>query len=165
MATEKDTEKVLEPEKETEKETGNGTEAKQEKEKKETPEEIGAQLRELCRGKLKLMQPMRVHGQEVKEIEYDFCGLTGMEMMDAMDSAGNAANMFTLTNKQAMALFAETAEKCAPMIQEGHTLIRLYDKRDIKEGLAAADSVAAVQVAKLFYRASNQVGAQNISKE
>lgn len=163
MATEKETEKILEPEKETEKETGNGTE--QEKEKKETPEEIGAQLRELCRGKLKLMQPMRVHGQNVKEIEYDFCGLTGMEMMDAMDSAGTAGNMFTLTNKQAMALFAETAEKCAPMIREGNTLIRLYDKTDIKNNLAAVDSVTAVQVAKLFYRASNQVGAQNISKE
>lgn len=121
------------------------------------------QLRELCRGTMKLMTPIRAHGEDVNEISYDFCGLTSSEMMDALDSVP-VNNMFAISNRQALALFAATAEKCAPMTQEGGRKSRLYDKKDI-ERMGAADSVKAVQLAKLFYTASSQAGNSNISKE
>ena len=110
------------------------------------------------------MQPFVMRETEIKEIEYDFCKLNGDDLMDALDSAGGG-NMFQLSNKQALMLFAVAAEKCAPTVREDNTIIRLYDKRYIKSKLGAADSVAAANVAKLFYRASNQAGSQNISKK
>lgn len=137
-------------------------------EKKEEPREISdpaEQLRELCRGTLKLMTPIRAHSQDVNEIKFDFCALTGMEMMDALDSVPTVNNMFGVTNKQAIALFAATAEKCAPMIDDGGKLTKLYDAKDVKGRLGAADAVKAMQLAKLFYNASSQAGNNNISKE
>ena len=137
-------------------------------EKKEEPREIAdpaEQLRELCRGVLKLMTPIRAHSQDVKEIKFDFCAMTGMEMMDALDSVPTVNNMFGVTNKQAIALFAATAEKCAPIIDDGGKLTKLYDAKDVKGRLGAADAVKAMQLAKLFYNASSQAGNNNISKE
>lgn len=136
---------------------------KQEEEK--AIDDPSAQLRELCRGKLKLLTPFRAHGQDVTEIRYDFCDLNGMEMMDALDSVITVNNMFGISNKQAMALFAMTAEKCAPMVNDGGRLTRLFDAKDVKSRIGAADSVKAMQLAKLFYNASSQAGNNNISKE
>lgn len=130
-----------------------------------TMDDPAEQLRELCRGILKLMTPIRAHGLDVKEIKFDFCSLTGMEMMDALDSVPMINNMFGITNKQAMALFAATAEKCAPYVDDGGTRTRLYDAKDVKARLGSADSVKAMQLAKLFYNASSQAGNMNISKE
>lgn len=138
------------------KETG-----QEENEQKKEPGEI---LRELCRGTLKLIQPFRAHSDDVLAVPFDFCDLTGSEMMDALDSApGKGA--FDLSNKQAMALFAATAAKCAPMVQDGNRMTKMYDARDVISRMSAADSVMAVQIAKLFYRASGQAGSNNISKE
>lgn len=142
----------------------------QEEEKKpdETEKKViddpGEMLRELCRGRIKLMYPFRAHSQDITEISYDFCSLTGEEMMDALDSVPTN-NLLAISNKQAIALFATTAEKQAPMIQDGGHMIRLYDAKDVKKGLMAADSVKAVQLAKLFFNASSQAGNKNISKE
>lgn len=133
-------------------------------ESQETIDDPGEQLRKLCRGTLKLLHPIRAHGQDVKEVKFDFCDLTGAEMMDALDSVP-ANNMFVISNSQAMALFAATADKCAPMVDDGGRLTRLFDGKDIKKRLGAADSVKAVQLAKLFYNASGQAGNNNISKE
>lgn len=138
------------------KETG-----QEEAEKKKEPGEI---LRELCRGTLKLIQPFRAHSEDVLAVPFDFCALTGTEMMDALDSAPGSGT-FAMSNRQAMALFAATAEKCAPMVQDGNKMTRMYDAKDITGRMSAADSVMAVQIAKLFYRASGQAGSNNISKE
>lgn len=160
MAEEKRVEEMLDGKK-AEEVQENG----QEQGKKEmTPEERGQLLRETFSGKIELMQPFMMRETEVKEIEYDFCKLNGDDLMDALDSAPGGG-MFQLSNKQALMLFAVAAEKCAPTVREDNTIIRLYDKRDIKSKLGAADSVAAANVAKLFYRASNQAGSQNISKK
>ena len=140
-------------------------EAEEEQKGKEAISDPAEQLRELCKGTLKLMSPIRAHGQDVKEIKYDFCDLTGMEMMDALDSVATINNMFGISNKQAMALFAATAEKCAPMVDDGGKLTRLFDAKDVKARLGAADSVKAMQLAKLFYNASSQAGNSNISKK
>lgn len=135
-------------------------------EKEEQQEEIqdpGEQLRKLCRGTLKLLHPFRSHGQDVDEIKFDFCALTGTEMMDALDSV-NVNNMFAVSNAQALALFAMAAEKSAPVADDDKIKTRLYDAKDIKTRMGAADSVKAIQLAKLFYHASGQAGNNNISK-
>ena len=139
-------------------------EPKTETEGKRVVDDPGEMLRDLCRGTLKLFQPIRAHGQDVKEIRFDFCALTGIEVMDALDS-GKVNNMFTISNGQAIALFAATAEKCAPMIEENGRMTRLYDAKDVLARLSGADSVKAVQLAKLFYNASGQAGNNNISKD
>lgn len=120
-------------------------------------------LSELCSGTLKLMQPFRARSQDVTEVRFDLCALTGAEIIDALDSAGTN-NMFAISNEQAMAIFAVSAAKCAPMIEDGSTKTRLFDVRDIKMRMGAVDCVKAVQIAKLFYNASSQAGNKNISK-
>ena len=122
------------------------------------------QLRKLCKGKMKLMVPFRAHSQDVKEIAFDFCALTGAEMMDALDEVP-VNNIFAITNAQAMALFAAAAEKCAPFVEDGGKLTRLFDAKDIKNRLSSADFTAAMRMAKLFYNASGQAGNNNISKD
>lgn len=137
-------------------------EKKEEEQKVQTPAE---QLRELCRGKLVLMEPIRARGQDVTELHFDFCALTGNEMMDALDSVPSSRNMFEINNRQAVALFAATAGKCAPADEDGGKNSKLYDAKDVAERIGAADSVKAMQLAKLFYNASSQAGNRNISKE
>ena len=135
-----------------------------EKEKKNmTPAEA---LRELTTGTLELMQPFRAHSQDVKKIRFDFCGLTTEEMMDALDSVP-VNNVFAINNAQALALFAATAAKCAPELDEEGSVrkTRLYDARDIKQRLGPADAVKAVQLAKLFYNASSQAGGNRILRD
>lgn len=123
-------------------------------------------LRELTTGKLELMQPFRAHSQDITEIRFDFCGLTTEEMLDALDSVP-VNNVFAINNAQALALFAATAAKCAPEIDEesGVRKTRLFDAKDVKKRLGPTDAVKAVQLAKLFYNASSQAGGNNISRE
>lgn len=146
-------------------EQGEKNEAEEKTQEQEVISDPGQVLRQICRGKLKLLHPFRAHGQDVKEVTFDFCDLTGTEMMDALDEVVTVNNMYGISNKQALALFAATAGKCAPMVEDGSTLTRLFDAKDVKARLGAADSVKAIQLAKLFYQASGQAGNSNISKE
>lgn len=132
--------------------------------KKEIIEDPIEQLRKLCKGKMKLMAPIRAHSQDIKEIEFDFCALSGADMMNALDEVP-VNNIFAITNAQAMALFAAAAEKCAPIIEDGGIRTKLYDAKDIKSRLSAADFTVAMRLAKLFYNASGQAGNNNISKD
>ena len=79
------------------------------------------------------------------ELNYDFCALTSLEMMDALDADGGA-NLFGITNRQALFLFAATAGKCNEKV----------DEKDVRQRLSSADAVKAVQLAKLFYAASSR---------
>ena len=140
-------------------------EANEEEKREEKPmDDPIEQLRELCKGKMKLMVPFRAHSQDVKEIEFDFCALTGTDMMDALDEVP-VNNVFAITNAQAMALFCKAAEKCAPLIEDGGRQTKLFDGKDIRRGLSAPDFTAAMRLAKLFYNASGQAGSNNISKD
>ena len=49
-------------------------------EKKQAISDPGEQLRKLCSGTMTLMHPFKAHDQEVQEIKFDFCGLTGSEI-------------------------------------------------------------------------------------
>ncbi len=121
------------------------------------------QLKKLCRGTLGLMFPFRAFDQDVKELPYDLCALTGAEIAEALDSV-LANNMFAITNEQALAVFAESAGKCAPYIErDGGIKTKMYDAKDVVKRISGVDSIKAVQVAKLFYNASTRVGNKNIS--
>jgi hypothetical protein len=146
-------------------ETENEEEQEAEKPKAEEKQKsAGEVLRELTTGTLKLLKPFRAHSQDVEEVRFDFCGLTTDEEFDALDSV-TTYNFSTITNKQALALFAATAGKCAPEVDDDGHMIKLYDAKDIKKRLGPADAIKAVQLAKLFYTASSQAGDSNISRE
>lgn len=112
------------------------------------------QLRQLCRGTLKLFSPIRAAGQDITELKFDFVGLTTTELLDALDAFSSMnTSIFAITNKQALAIFAATAGKCTEHV----------DARDVRERISGVDSVKAVQLAKLFWIASNRAGNKNIS--
>lgn len=141
------------------------SETKEEQEAKAGKKPVSSPLEQLsilCKGTFKLMQPIRARGEDVTELEFDMCALTGMEIVEALD-ASPINNMFAISNEQALAVFAASAAKCAPKIEDGYNNLRLYNAKDIIRGIGAVDCVKAVQRAKLFYNASSQAGNKNIS--
>ena len=97
-------------------------------------------VKELYKGTLRLITPIRAAGKDITELHYDFTALTGWDYVNAMDSDMNAKNMFKVTSKQALCLFATAAAKITPDV----------DETDIKERIGAADAVKAVQLATVF---------------
>ena len=97
---------------------------------------------------LSLLGPI---GCEVKIHTY----LTGMEYTDAMDSDPNAQQIYKITDRQALALFAKAAAKQTDKV----------DMRDIIERMGMTDAVIAVQLATLFFSASTRAGRLRISKK
>ena len=137
---------------EEEKKTGTDPEEKQEE--KKVISDPFEQLQKLSRGKLKLIKPIRARSQDVTELNYDFCALTSEEMMKILDEDTTFANLFAISNKQAMALFAATAGAQTENV----------DATDILQRISAPDGVRAMQIAKLFYDASSRAGGKNTRK-
>ena len=106
------------------------------------------------KGILSLETPIKARDEEITELAYDFTALTGMEYVDAMDSDINARQAFRITNRQALALFAQAAAKQTEKV----------DMRDIMERIGMTDAVEAVQLATLFFSASTRAGQLRISK-
>jgi hypothetical protein len=111
------------------------------------------QIKKLGKGTLKLEIPIRAGGEDVTELRFDFTSLTGWEYADAMDRDASAVNIFMITSKQAMMLFAATAAKETPGI----------DATDIRERMGIADAIKAVQLATIFFRASARAGDRRIT--
>lgn len=107
------------------------------------------------KGKLHLEKPIALGDTTIEDIVYDFTELTGMEYIDAMDSDQYAQNVYKITGKQALALFAKAAAKQTPGL----------DTRDIMENIGITDTVEAVQLATLFFNASTRAGRLRISKK
>lgn len=107
------------------------------------------------KGVLELETPLKVGEEEVKELAYDFTELTGIEYAEAMDSDPNSMQIFRITYRQALALFARAASK----LTDG------LDMRDIVEKMGGSDAVEAVQLATLFFNASTRAGQMRISKK
>lgn len=107
------------------------------------------------KGKLRLEKPILAGDEEVTELEYDFNELTGMEYADAMDSDPNAQQIYRITYRQGLALFAKAAAKQTSKI----------DMRDVMERIGVTDAVEAVQLATLFFSASTRAGRLRISKK
>lgn len=106
------------------------------------------------KGRLELETPILSGDEEIKELIYDFTELTGMEYADAMDSDPNAQQIYKITYRQALALFARAAAKQTDRV----------DARDIVERIGMTDAVEAVQLATLFFSASTRAGRLRISK-
>lgn len=106
------------------------------------------------KGVLKLETVLRSQSKDVTELAYDFTALTGMEYIDAMDADPNSQNSFTITNRQALALFAQAAAKQT----QGMGM------RDIMEQIGGTDAVEAVELSMLFFHASKKAGQMRISK-
>lgn len=100
-------------------------------------------------GKLKLEKPFMASGKEITEISFDFQSLTGWEYVEALDGSNERdTDPFTLTNRQAMSLFAVAVEKMTPDV----------DRRDVKERIGIADTVKAIQAAKTFFVLASREG-------
>lgn len=106
------------------------------------------------KGRLELETPILAGDDEIKELAYDFTVLTGIEYTDAMDSDPNAQQIYRITDRQALALFARAAAKQTEKV----------DSRDIIERMGMTDAVVAVQLATLFFSASTRAGHLRISK-
>ena len=106
------------------------------------------------KGRLKLETPIRSGSGEIDELAYDFTELTGLEYTEAMDSDISASQIFRITNRQALSLFAAAAAKQTPAL----------DSRDILERIGMTDSVVASQLAILFFSASTRAGRLRISR-
>lgn len=106
------------------------------------------------KGRLKLEKPIRGGGEEITELVYDFTELTGLDYIDAMDGDPAAQQIFKITYRQALNLFARAAQKQTDGV----------DARDITEQIGMTDAVEAVQLATLFFSASARAGRLRISK-
>lgn len=117
-----------------------------------TSQNAADKMRKNFKGTLKLTFPLRAASADITELQYDFCDLTSLEMIEALDK-DSIINMFGISNRQALFLFAATAEKCNEKV----------DAMDVVYRLSAADVVKAVQLAKLFYAASFRAEKKNTS--
>ena len=106
------------------------------------------------KGRLELETPIMSGDEEITELAYDFTVLTGLEYTAAMDSDFQAQQIYKITYRQALALFAAAAAKQTPAL----------DSRDILERIGMTDAVEGVQLATLFFTASTRAGRLRISK-
>ena len=107
------------------------------------------------KGRLRLEKPITAHDKEITELIYDFTELTGMEYTEAMDSGMQSNNVYSITYRQALSLFAKAAAKQTEDV----------DMNDIISQLGVTDSLEGVQLATLFFNASTRAGRQRISKK
>ncbi len=107
------------------------------------------------KGRLRLETPILAGDENITELSYDFTSLTGMEYIDAMDTDQNATQIYRITYRQALALFATAAAKENDLL----------DMKDITSRIGATDAVEAVQLATLFFTASTRAGRLRISKK
>ena len=121
---------------------------------KERSREAQEAIRE-GKGRFKLETPIKAGDKEIDELIYDFTDLTGLEYTNAMDSDPNAREIFKITYRQGLAVFAAAAAK--------HT--ELVDSRDIIERIGMTDAVEGVQLATLFFSSSTRAGRLRISKK
>lgn len=102
--------------------------------------------RELEKGEMKLLTPIRGGGRDLEAVKYDFTKLTAWEYAEAMDSDVGQTNAFKISKKQAIALFAAAVAKETPEL----------DAKDVKERLSVKDGVQAVNLATVFFVAASR---------
>jgi len=123
-------------------------------EEKRRRAKIAAEAEKEGKGRFELETPIRARSEDVKELIYDFTVLTGMEYIDAMDTDPNSQNIFRISNRQALALFAVAAAKQT----EG------LDMKDIMERIGGTDAQEGIYLATNFFLASARAGRLRISK-
>lgn len=128
---------------------------KEQIEERKTKNKMAQEAMAQGKGRLTLENPIIAGDEEITELIYDFNELTGTEYTDAMDSDMNAQQIYRITYRQALALFAKAAAKQTDKV----------DTRDIIERIGMTDAVEAVQLATLFFSASTRAGRLRISKK
>ena len=104
------------------------------------------------KGRLTLETPILSRDEEVKELQYDFTRLTGLEYTEAMDSDPTAQQIYRITYKQALSLYAKAAAKETDGL----------DARDIMQRIGVTDAVEGVQLATIFFTGSTRAGRMRI---
>lgn len=104
------------------------------------------------KGRLTLETPILSRDEEVKELQYDFTRLTGLEYTEAMDSDPTAQQIYRITYKQALSLFSKAAAKETDGL----------DARDIMQRIGVTDAVEGVQLATIFFTGSTRAGRMRI---
>ena len=107
------------------------------------------------KGRLRLETPIIAGDKEITELIYDFTEMTGLEYTAAMDSDPAAQQIYRITYRQGLALFATAAAKQTESV----------DMKDIMERMGVTDAVEAVQLATSFFAASTRAGRMRISKK
>ena len=106
------------------------------------------------KGILTLETPIRAGDEEIRELAYDFTVMTGLDYTEAMDSDSEASQIYRITYRQGLALFAKAAAKQTPRL----------DMRDILSKIGMTDALEGVQLATLFFSASTRAGRLRIRK-
>lgn len=128
---------------------------------KERADEVSARTQEALaaigegKGVLRLETPILAGDEEKTELLYDFTDITGLEYADAMDFDNSAVNVYKITSRQALALFAKAAAKQTDGL----------DFRDIIERIGITDALEGIQLANLFFNASTRAGRLRITKK
>ena len=109
----------------------------------------------VSKGKFTLKTPIHDGERVYEELYYDFNALTALELARAIDTGTSGKNdAFSVKDEQALALFAAAAAKAT----EG------LDATDIRERMGAADGVAAIRVAAIFFNSSSLAGSMRFTK-
>lgn len=110
----------------------------------------------VSKGKFSLKVPIRDGEKEYDTLIYDFDTLTAWELAKAIDAgATGRGESLSLSAASALAIFAAAAAKNTNGL----------DATDIRERMSAADSVAAMRVAQIFFRGSSLAGSLRFTKE
>ena len=107
------------------------------------------------KGCLQLEKPILSRDTEITELQYDFTEITGLEYVAAMDSDSNASQIYRITYRQALSLFACAAAKQTKGL----------DMQDIVGRIGMSDALEGVQLATLFFSASTRAGQLRIYKK
>lgn len=131
--------------------------ADNEKDKLDVQASVLETTEKVASGKYRLVQPIKDGDRVYEELEYDFNKLTGWELARALNAGSDrtGSNPTAITEMQALALFAAAAGKCT----EG------LDATDIRERMGAADAIAVIGMATVFFRGSLLAGSLRITKE
>lgn len=106
-----------------------------------------------AKGTLTLEKPIQDGENTITELKWDFSNITGTEYCDAMDMDPNGSNVFRLTTKQALYLFATAAGKATPGL----------DAKDIRTRIGMMDANAAIQATIVFFNTSSRAGNGHLS--
>lgn len=110
----------------------------------------------IAKGVFKLARPIRDGEVVHEELHYDFNAMSTWEIGKALDSGMSIDDLAAgLTNTQAIALFAAAAAKSTKGL----------DATDIKERMSGMDGIAAMRIAKVFFKGCLLGGSLRIMKE
>lgn len=134
---------------EVNKETAQNPAAKGNASQKEEPKQIPLEV--FAKGELELAIPISSQDKQITKLKYDFMALSGWEYVEAMDTDQKVRNVFMISKKQALCLFAAAAAKAT----EG------LDAIDIRQRIGLVDAQRAAQVATLFLNRADREPGKN----